>query len=523
MPKRNRISKYDVIYGLQVGQYYDVPFAGHSGSIAPRTGDRHTDYAARAAQVGVIVPTTKSNLESVLIRHTRETGNKYQVTQERVERPVVDPDTGIRIVRIFDVLRVTRMPDNWTPTRKRNGQHPETQRQRAYRAERDLLLSTSWDVVDDADLPGKRPVLKDAEHPDHEATLAWLAEFKQAHAPELEAVRIAHVIAQGVVAEACETLLSERTKTFKGKREVTLPHENVRRVHPNRDRAKQILQEKVDSMYKGQNIAIMERMRAVAGKNWTVLAAVDTQAINEDEIRQQMLLDKQQRELTRVLDGGPPRNRMNKDVPYNYLWWDDFVLVNPKIHPIEPGEQALVCFVRRDVRAATTEPRIDDMRKQITRANQRWQEYVEANPDCGIEAPQYGIVGRYMQSGYTILVLERLSRDSETGAYSDNVIRWDLSRPESLPVRPGTYRSLACGRPSATGWEPARSSAEVHDAVMTLRHRYNIYCSFVPQSMHGAGVYMIGRIASKDGEEVDLNNIVDNTPDNGNLSDIMGE
>lgn len=526
MPKRNRRSKYDVIYGLQVGQYYDVPDAGHSGPISHRTGDRAADFAARAAQVGVIVPTTKSNLESVLIRHTRETGHKYKVDRHRVEQPHRDPATGVTITKIFDVLRVTRMPDSWQPTRKKIPNNPETYRQRAHRAAQNLLLHTAWDVVTDADLPGKRAALTDKNHPDHEATVAWLAEFKKVHAPELEMVRVAHNIAAGVIGEACEFLLAERKKTMNAKHEVTLPHENVRRVHPVRAEAVKILTEKMNKLYPDCGISIIERNKAVAGNEWVVLMAVDMVGMDAEQRREQELLEKQQRELTRVLQSGPPENRMSNGIPYNYLWWQDFVQTNPLVHPLKPGEQALVCFMRRDIHGSTTEPRMEDVRNQVERANQRWQQWADMNPDYTGQAPQYGIVGRVAQGGYMIVVLERLDRDSESGAYSDGVVRWDLSRPESLPVRPGTYRSLACGRPGPGGsWEPVRSSAEVHDAVMALRHRYNIFCSFTPQAMHGAGVYMIGRIAAKDGNEVDLSEAaqVDKSTENVSLSDIMGE
>lgn len=452
--KRNRASKYDAIYALKVGESYSVPYKP-DGSPLP------DDPASRIIQtrhaVNNVVPTTLANLRSVLFKHTQATGHKYNLeVHDRPPQPVIV---------------VTRMPDAWEPPKRRvdGRRSAETQRVYEWRQRRDQALLDAW-----AAFPHRAEVPLSPEH--------------------TRLLRQAQLYCRDLAGQANAALR-------RGEPEFILRKDHLRLVHPDIDVAAKFVAREASKA--GGNVVVVDDIRRIVGRTTTVKTLRDREA----EARRIATEEAVARAVAASLDGidaAPeardevPHIRRGRGADFDYLWWQDFAWKNPRLHPLQPGERAVVCFMRPPPYNGDAKPRIEDIERYLETARTRWQKLCDEHPEWGmVEAPEYRLVGKFPCHGVDSHLadnrgIERIKRDPESGAVEELVLEWDLSDPYSLPVQSGRFVLARCGRWRGGEWVPVEQHSELHDALRTLKeHRVLVHPH--AQYGYGKGVYLLER------------------------------
>lgn len=458
-PHRSRASKYDPIYTLKIGEHFDVPML-KADETTPH------DEAMRTHLRNTIVPTSYSSLRTVLDRHTRQSGAKFNIT------PM--PAIG--------VLRVHRMPESWVPKRSPKGEIKETtKRVYEWRAKQAALLLGAWRAYE-AHQTGEGQI-----NPDQAQLLT----------------RAKHAI-MGAASEAIIAL--KRGDEF-----TTIKRTALANIHPDAATAARMVMNAVKRELRDRRLNTTEELVMVGNMAKRCFAIRDLDATERREkleATQLAALDSSAPAFTDILDGEKPVDRFGKGVPFNYIWWNDFAWVRPELHPLEPGARARVMFVRPTM-FAESKPRIEDIERWLAIYHDKWAKACADNAAWAYpHPPEYRICGKFgTVPGGVVLGLERIDRNADGGvaaAYPE----WNTDDPFALPVKSGTFALVKCTWVDPFQQDQPSETRDVLDALKVLRN-HGVRVTFSDQSkLYGSGVFMIDRAAD---DVADLNDL---RPDN---------
>ena len=486
MSLHRRKSKYDPLYQLPLDGTFHVPERAEE-SVIPHDATPAQRAAMRAYEAEHIVPTTAANLRNTLVKAAQRTGRHFIIEPKRVYLPYHGEDVPHMVVR-----RVAEAPPR--TGRTIGVRTSASQRVHQWLQAKDTALAAAWDNVEMRQF-----------NPDIDRRLK-------------EAVSIAKSLAADAVHKLKANAASFKPPT------TTLPRADLRGVHPDIPRAAKIVERTASKMLKDEGHAMIVQVTShnknMAGNLTQVWQLVDATRLAEYEERS---IREAERALDTVVAGKPPADRRGPHTDFNYFWWEDIARVNVRLHPIPPGGRAKVCFMRQTP-GMNTEPRKDEIERWLDICNRKWSQWVDANPDCGVVAPHYQLVGRFNESKYLVYGVINLAHDAVSGAVVDTPIDWDINDTFAVPVESSKFTLVRCVTRTRDGTaRPVESRTDIEAQLVRLKP-HGVRIGLISQPSYGAGVYLLDR--SPDG--VDLQalraaNPMDTHTAGVTLSSITGE